>query len=374
MITEFYIDNFKSLADFKLSCHSLTCLIGLNNSGKTSILQAIDFLTAVLKGQARNWLDSRDWSPKDIKSQLKKGRQHTVNFRLKFDLNRKCYAWSGTFNLNTLSCTNETFVRTSPKVTVLLNVENNTYTVSEENKKPLDFDYEGSVLASLKEHLLHEELKEIKHFLYSIKSLELLNPLLLRKRARLSEGNLGIGGEKLSAFLYSLASEKKDKIYNQMHTLFETLDGYHVRAKRSGWKELWISEKFKDDSSNIFTEAKNISDGLLRILALFSQLQTDNAVLLFDEIEDGLNHEIMEFLMDEIVRSPQQVILTTHSPMILNFLEDEIAKQAVMFIYRDKKSGRTQSCRFFDLPQNKEKLEYMGPGEVFANADLNDLI
>ena len=60
MITHFHIENFKSLADFDLpprgqKLAGFTCLIGMNGSGKTSLLQAFDF-TAQLMGTSENRL------------------------------------------------------------------------------------------------------------------------------------------------------------------------------------------------------------------------------------------------------------------------------------------------------------------------------
>ncbi len=46
--------------------------------------------------------------------------------------------------------------------------------------------------------------------------------------------------------------------------------------------------------------------------------------------------------------------------MILNFSEDETAKESVMFVYRDRQTGRIKACKFFDLHGINEKLEYMG--------------
>ncbi|OAD21575.1 hypothetical protein THIOM_002652, partial [Candidatus Thiomargarita nelsonii] len=43
MIREFHINNFKSLVNFKFQLDKFTCLIGLNGSGKSTILQALDF-------------------------------------------------------------------------------------------------------------------------------------------------------------------------------------------------------------------------------------------------------------------------------------------------------------------------------------------
>ncbi|MDM8549546.1 ATP-binding protein [Desulfobacterales bacterium HSG2] len=373
MITEIYIDNFKSLVDFRLPCHSLTCIIGINNSGKTSILQAIDFLSAIARSKVGQWLKSRDWKTGEIKSQFKKSRRTT--FKLCFTLQDKNYSWSGTLNIRSLSCSSEQIARTNTEQTMLLKVESGSYHIGD-SEKSVDFEYEGSILGVLKEQVLGDELTQTRHFLRSIKTLELLNPLLLRKRARTAEGDLGIGGEKLSAFLYDLPEEKKRHIHRQMRHLFDEFEDYHIKAKHSGWKELRIFEKFenlRENAPSSDTEAKHISDGFLRILAIFSQLQTDHSVLLFDEIEDGLNHEVMEYLMDEMVGARQQIFLTTHSPMILNFLEDDIAQKSVMLVHRDSQTGKTQAHKFFDIPQIREKLEYMGPGEVFANVSLKEL-
>lgn len=371
MITKFYIDGFKSLFEFNISCDSLTCLIGMNNSGKSTILQAFDFLSAIANGNVSKWLDARGWKPRDIRSQLK-SRQQIIYIMLTFKLNDNVYLWIIDFIFNRLNCINERIIRIddSGTETFLLNVKDDFYSLFREEKKYVDFNYNGSILASLKEELLSPELKQIKQFLQSFKSLELLTPSLLRKRARTSEGDLGAGGEKLSAFLYNLSKDKKEYIHKKMRVLFKSFTDYHVKAKRSGWKELWINELFKNSFTLI--EASHISDGFLRLLALFSQLQTDYSVLLFDEIEDGINHEVMEYLMDELINAHQQIILTTHSPMILNFLEDDIAKKSVMLVYRDE-TGKTQACNFFDIPKIKEKLEYMGPGEVFANVNLREL-
>jgi len=219
-------------------------------------------------------------------------------------------------NLSSLSCGSEQIARTNSEQTILLRVEKGFYHLGD-IKKSIDFEYEGSVLGVLKEQVLGAELIRIRHFLRSVKTLELLNPMLLRKRAGTAEGDLGIGGEKLSAFLYTLPEEKKQHIHKQMQRLFDEFDDYDIKARHSGWKELRIYERFENLSENgLFplpssTEAKHVSDGFLRILAIFSQLQTDHSVLLFDEIEDGLNHEVMEYLMDEMVRATQQIFLTT---------------------------------------------------------------
>ena len=57
MITKIKIDNFKSLVDFELELSTFNCIVGLNSSGKSTVLQAIDFLANLMVGGVSGWLD-----------------------------------------------------------------------------------------------------------------------------------------------------------------------------------------------------------------------------------------------------------------------------------------------------------------------------
>ncbi len=64
MITRFHIENFKSLADFDLppkghESKAFACLIGLNGAGKSSLLQALDFVAQLATGDVSGWLERR---------------------------------------------------------------------------------------------------------------------------------------------------------------------------------------------------------------------------------------------------------------------------------------------------------------------------
>ena len=65
-------------------------------------------------------------------------------------------------------------------------------------------------------------------------------------------------------------------------------------------------------------------------------------------------------------------MVTTHSPMILNFMEDVDAKKGVVYLYKTDQ-GFTKAKRLFDIPSMAKKLEFMGPGEVFIDTDLTHL-
>jgi hypothetical protein len=69
------------------------------------------------------------------------------------------------------------------------------------------------------------------------------------------------------------------------------------------------------------------------------------------------------------MQAKRQVIVTTHSPLILNYLPDDIAKEAVLMLFRNR-SGNTRSVRLFDLESTQEKLLFLGPGEVYVDSNL----
>jgi len=108
-------------------------------------------------------------------------------------------------------------------------------------------------------------------------------------------------------------------------------------------------------------------------MAIAAQTLTEHKFLLFDEIEDGINPELVERVVQLLVEAPQQVRPTTHSPMILNYLDDEIARSGVLFVYKIPQ-GFTQVTPFFEIPSMQKKLQVMGPGEVFVDTDLTELV
>ena len=210
---------------------------------------------------------------------------------------------------------------------------------------------------------------EFKDFFLNVKSLDLLSPEYLRQRTRDSGGSLGLAGQGLSAFLHELETEKRRRLLRHLKAAYPQLEDLHTRALRSGWKQLEITEKYRPKMT---TEARHVADGMLRLIAILAELQTEHRFLMFDEIENGINPELVEFVLDALVSAPQQVLVTTHSPMILNCLDDQVAREGVVYVYKTRE-GQTRAIRFFDIPSVAEKLSVMGPGEAFADTDLTAL-
>jgi predicted ATPase len=366
-IKHIQVNNFKSLVDFKLPLAKFSCLVGLNSSGKSTVLQFLDFLSQQVKGDLDGWLKSRQWQAGDLNSKLT-GKQNTF-FIIKlahhdgFDIN-----WIGSFNRSTLQCTTETISWNSQ---VLLAVHGGDYSVGKDSSmQKIAFDYQGSLLSQLRESQLPLELLEFKRFMKGLHALDLLNPELLRQRARVGGDSLGLGGEKLSAFLAEINAGQRQGILDRMKKIYPQFQQFDVAALKSGWKKLTVRELFGEVI--VSTEARHVADGFLRMLAVFAQLSKDQSFLLLDEIENGVNPELIEFLVDELVAAHSQVLVTTHSPLVLNYLTDEAAIEGVVYLYKNPQ-GATQAIRLFDIPSMAEKLTVMGAGEVYEDTLLTQL-
>lgn len=70
MIKEVHISGFKSLSDVDIKLTPLTVLVGNNAVGKSSVLQAVDFMCCSVKEDFEIWLERRKLDASDIRSNL----------------------------------------------------------------------------------------------------------------------------------------------------------------------------------------------------------------------------------------------------------------------------------------------------------------
>ncbi len=343
------------------------------------MLQFVDFLNRLVHGDLETWLKERNWVAADLTSKL--GTADHIEFCVTFSDNENVGRWCGTFDPDKLVCVSEKL----DLATHTVEVDGDKVTVAEkESGKPeildIAFDYEGSVLSGLKEERLPGPVVEFKSLFQGICSLELLAPEYLRQRTRESDGSLGLNGQNLSAFLHELSNEKQDQLEESLKQVYPQFVNLETKSLQSGWKSLSINEEYAGEAQKkhelftraLETEARHVNDGMLRLMAILAELQSDHEFVLFDEIENGMNPELIEFVLDQLVSTDKQVLVTTHSPMILNYIEDNQAKDGVVYLYK-KSSGETKAIKFFEIPSLAEKLKFMGPGEAFVDTHLTEL-
>lgn len=364
MIKSIWVDNFKSLVDFRIELAKFNCVVGLNGSGKSTVLQALDFVSQLMIGDVEEWLKARHWEGSDLNSKLTK--KSNIEFKVVLNIADSEVVWSGSFNRSSLSCTKETITDRGEKI---LSVEDAAYTFNS-RRRDIIFQYQGSILSQLKENQQSNTLRTVKELILNIRSLDLISPEMLRSQNRSSKGKLGLGGEKLSAFIHESGMDAKSSLKNELQKVYPQLDSIVTKSLKSGWKQLEVSEHFGE--KKITSTARHVNDGMLRLMAILIQLEIGNAFLLFDEIENGINPELIEYLIDHLVNSNDQVLVTTHSPMVLNFIDDEVAKKGVIYLFKTS-DGYTRAIKLFEIPSMAKKLDFMGPGEAFIDTDLTQL-
>ena len=233
------------------------------------------------------------------------------------------------------------------------------------------------------------ELYAVKKFFTQSSSYELLAPDRMREKgSRGDVKDIGMGGEKLAAYINSMTATQK----SQLNKMFSELIGYSAKTttetKRPGWVELFINEGFSAAKTKI--KAAHISDGLLRLLGLIAasvpedkdkQLQLSDIVLdipdsgfiLLDEIEDGINPyltgKVIAMLRMAACDFNKQIIITTHSPVMLNhFRQDEI-----IFMWRDGE-GQIHAKPMFITEEMLDTLDCFNPGEVWLNYSKDEIL
>ena len=381
MLKQFAIDNFKSLSEFSFppvqnmgTLPRFSCLVGTNGAGKSTILQAFDFIHHLASGTLDSWLKARGWKLSELTSRFSEKR--TITFTLVLAEGNITYRWSGSFNTVTSRCTTEAISIDGNSTTIMSLAEgilrykrgNDRITASAK-----DYSYKGSILSFLKsDPESMPEVAAVKKFAEGLKSLELLNPQLIKTRSREAD-DVGSGGEKLAGYLSHIPKDRFEQIVVEFKKFYPQVIQARPQSLRAGWKTYWITEDYKAAQKiHLETEIQHLSDGMLRILTIIAQVHSERDFILLDEIENGMNPELVEQLMDYLVNSKKQILVTTHSPMVLNFLDDEVAKAGVFLVYKSE-DGITRCGRYFESSITQEKLDLLGPGEVYVDTAIESV-
>ncbi len=365
IIQKVFVKNFKSLADFEISGLSpFTCLIGVNGSGKTTFLQLFSFIRALMRGKVKDWLTEQDLSSANELLTIGGEKKFTIEIRVDALLNDTPVYWEGKFNTRELRCVAETLQDTNAKYTFSSGKFNTVMATGEASS--VDFSkikYEGSVF-SLYASFSGQQLRDLKLF-------GVLDPHAIASSTRISSKasvcEVEENGKNLCGFIANLPQEKQQALFQELRVFYPSLKNFEVKKQRFGWKSLLLSELEKTAFS-----ATNLSYGTLRLYLMLSQQYSENDVVLFDEVENGLNQELFKNFVEKLLNygNPRkQIFVTTHSGLLLNYLPDDVACNSVYFLYRDK-NNHTHATRFFEIPSLQDKLKVMGPGEAMGDTDL----
>ena len=402
MLKQVTIKGFKGITDLTLNLDKINVLIGINSSGKTTILQALDLLANCVSRDVSEYLKDKNWKVSDIKSQISKSSLLSYNALFEFEENGNPFLLIWQIEFKLISATSVNLIKES-----ILKVNgkwNKAYCNIDKQQKlfenaiPLYTYRDGIVIyeafhdqkaknqesefylslgsSGLKiiDFAGNKDICLLKEFLKHTTNFETLAAENMRRSSRGTTEDIGIGGKQLAAFIKQMNPQQKEDYTKIVHSILNSMDSIDAYTKGTpGWVELFINEKF--GSNDIKVRPYHISDGTLRILAFVALLNTqyDLGLLMLDEIENGLNPyittKIVELLYEFTSQTKHQLLLSTHSSLML----DDFKPEDIIYVYRDN-DGRIKAKKVFNTKKIKTFLDYMSPGEIWINLTEKELL
>jgi predicted ATPase len=402
MLKQVTIKGFKGITDLTLNLDKINVLIGINSSGKTTILQALDLLANCVSRDVSEYLKDKNWKVSDIKSQISKSSLLSYNALFEFEENGNPFLliWQIEFKLISATSVNlikESILKVNGKWDkAYCNIDKQQKLF--ENAIPLYTYRDGIVIyeafhdqkaknqesefylslgsSGLKiiDFAGNKDICLLKEFLKHTTNFETLAAENMRRSSRGTTEDIGIGGKQLAAFIKQMNPQQKEDYTKIVHSILNSMDSIDAYTKGTpGWVELFINEKF--GSNDIKVRPYHISDGTLRILAFVALLNTqyDLGLLMLDEIENGLNPyittKIVELLYEFTSQTKHQLLLSTHSSLML----DDFKPEDIIYVYRDN-DGSIKTKKVFNTKKIKTFLDYMSPGEIWINLTEKELL
>ena len=403
MIRRIQIENFKSLADVTVDLGPFTVLIGKNGAGKSAFLQALEVLSWLIRHKSINETFDREGVTfselVSLKAQTKRivwrcevdvslsGRAASAQLDYVVSIGKRRHVHVGVELAKLVEDRGASLAELMGTGRPCLGRRSSQIAIAEEGENRLK--YEGAVIAhSLLQEVwdqtflfgeefpilgaLAAELAGFRHF-------QIWGPESLRLNSKGKAGLLGEKGQDLPSVIAELKARRDEhgsyrQLLKEMQTVYPWLDEIEVRHLPGGDFGLSFVERAGEtNKKRLKYSPAQVSDGFLRLLALTTlKYQTDSVpVLGYEEPENGLHPQVLEESvrrLRDIAKSGTQVIVTTHSPYLLDYLmeaEDDDLQPELRVVVRGD-DGATKI-----LPADKERLaeakaQGIGAGELWT--------
>lgn len=400
MLTELKLENWKSYESASLHIDPLSVLVGTNASGKSNALDALlllnrvasgVMLTAALKGDGTQapvrggveWAARKPGSVfavgvvcradeltdyeyrlegcmADNRCDLHSEQLTRIKYRPGKDGKRKSQAGSIKL-LRTDACT-----ASSPTIVARL--------YNEKQGTPRQLSRAHSVLFQLVGQKLRQEIQDGVTLVTSVlRDIFILDPIPshMRRFSPLSD-KLESDAWNVAGVLAALPPEKQQEIEAVLTQYASQLPERDIRrvyaetvGKFNSDAMLYCEEHWLDQGPPPTVDARGMSDGTLRFLAILTALLTrpKNSLLVIEEVDNGLHPSRARLLLDMLRAVGTQrgvdVLVTTHNPALL----DAMGTAMVPFITvanRDPSTGHSVLTLLEDIEQ-LPKLLAQGP-------------
>jgi len=373
MITKLTVRNYKCLADVTLEPGDFTVLVGPNSSGKSTLLDVLEFTKDALTDSLPTALDRRG----GIQLLRRRSGGHPTNVSVEMEFRNRentvhgCYGFTIKAEQNYAYSVQEE----SCQVTVSGNLTGGRQEVRfGRDRGRLSTSFEG-INVKLDDRRLalpviaaHPLLAHAHDILTSV-AVYSIQPDKLREAQEPTEGQvLRKDGSNAASVLRELMSSRRD-VYDRVSEMLSHVSP-GVSAPGTGHRGRQLALTFKVDvgaPSKWEFESFLMSDGTLRLLGILLALEQRRnlEVLGVEEPEATIHPGALAILMDALkaATSHAQVIITTHSPDILD--QVDIGSIHCVGLVR----GQTRISPPSFAARDTAKQSLMSPGELMrANA------
>ena len=348
MITGLSIQNFKNLAQVPSTPEDmqpfgkLNVLIGPNGCGKSSFLQAIDFLRAFFMSSVEVYLNDRGWLYNDLPNlrQTRKNIRWGLTAHLDAD---EAGVGAGDYHYKVVLQPRKhlgvgeeslTWTSTSGEKRFLLNRKGRTVRLLNRRDDEIEslraIGLPASVMSQMKpqkDRSKYPEMLRFRKWIEQFRSYLIWDPKILRMPDRGQHRELGPSGEHLAALIGQMRDKQPAsfrQLVGRIQRLFPTVTDISVSGRGWGWRSIRLHE---GNGKDYVFNSQQMSDGVLRLLAITTLLYLDRipSVITLEEPENGVHpeliREVIQILRELTQRKPPnqcQVFFTTHSPYVLD--------------------------------------------------------
>lgn len=398
MITKLRLHNWKSFADACLYIDPMTFIIGTNACGKSNVLDAMGFLKQMATGrQLRDVIASirggADWiirdgysgfslsvtvsEGKDIDYEYEIGVVRTVTgFVIEKEQLKRTRRTTGQTKLLFYTDTERDNVD-SPTIPILF------YTGKRGRAKKLNLSRITSVLSQVE---IISVLRDVKEAAASVRrylsNIFILNPIPenMRGYSRLDD-KLKSDASNIAGVLAVLEESQKIELEAKLTKYLRPLPEKDLRrvwvekvGLFNGDAMLYCEEKWTDDST-LRLDARGMSDGTLRFIAIIVALLTGHpqSLLIIEEVDNGLHPsrsvELVRVLRELGSERSIDILCTTHNPALMDALGHKMMP-FISYVKRDPESGTSMIA----LLEDKDNLAKLMAGHTIGDMMTNDLI
>ncbi len=382
MLQEFRVDNFKSLINIVFKPREINLLLGMNNSGKTNLCQALKFLgasTTLPLNECANLFAGGQFALTNFAF-----NKSTVDFyvRAHVPYEEECLLFEYELTILPLQ---EHFGETSIRIdreilsvtggkfdkTILLeNISGQIRLLQEKNfmddgkgsyietNAPID----TTMLQLIYDLEIHPRANRFKRYLSNWMYYDLSPTAMKGSDFKSNEVVLSVDGSNLASVLYRLkTSNERDyrkllKVMREIEPKFDLIN-FQVVSENNVFM-------FFEDSDGHSLNARNASNGTLRFLALTYVLLIQpttglRPLLMIEEPENGIYVGFLKTLLEMADWSQgPQIIFTSHAPYFIDLFDKYL--DGIFVIDRgEQHTSITQP----DIGKVKERLEELPLGE-----------